>query len=87
MKDEDKDPVQLQLALKVCREDLTKAQEELTRIKAEYWDVVPQSSWDTLTLTHKQTLLQVVHQLYCTVSFFITFTVYPNRSISSPLSS
>ncbi|XP_045892534.1 translin-associated factor X-interacting protein 1 isoform X2 [Micropterus dolomieu] len=56
---EAKDPVELQLALRVCREDLTKAQEELNRMKAEYWDVVPQRNWDTLEQTHKQTLLQL----------------------------
>ncbi|KAM9351913.1 translin-associated factor X-interacting protein 1 [Symphorus nematophorus] len=54
-----KDPVQLQLALKVCRADLTKAQEELNRMKAEYWDVVPRRNWDTLEQTHKQTLQQL----------------------------
>ncbi|XP_056272265.1 translin-associated factor X-interacting protein 1 [Pseudoliparis swirei] len=53
------DPVQLQLALKVCRKDLTKAQEELTRMKADYWDVVPRRNWDTLEQTHKQDLLQL----------------------------
>ena len=61
MKEETKDPVELQLALRVCRGDLTKAQEELTRMKAEYWDVVPRRNWDTLEQTHKQTLLQVAH--------------------------
>ncbi|XP_022605571.1 translin-associated factor X-interacting protein 1 [Seriola dumerili] len=57
--EEAKDPVELQLALKVCRRDLTKAQEELNRMKAEYWDVVPQRNWDTLEQTHKQTFLQL----------------------------
>ncbi|KAG7521924.1 hypothetical protein JOB18_009736 [Solea senegalensis] len=56
---EDKDPVELQLALKVCRVDLTRAQEELSKMKAEYWDVVPRRNWDTLEETHKQTLLQL----------------------------
>ncbi|KAF0041527.1 hypothetical protein F2P81_007425 [Scophthalmus maximus] len=56
---EAKDSVELELALKVCRKDLTKAQEELNRMKAEYWDVVPQRNWDTLERTHKQTLLQL----------------------------
>ncbi|XP_071313947.1 translin-associated factor X-interacting protein 1 isoform X2 [Trachinotus anak] len=56
---EAKDPVELQLALRVCREDLTKAQEELNRMKAEYWDVVPRRNWDSLEQTHKQTLLQL----------------------------
>ncbi|CAK6973211.1 translin-associated factor X-interacting protein 1 isoform X2 [Scomber scombrus] len=56
---ENKDPVELQLALKVCREDLTKAQEELSRMKAEYWDVVPRRSWDSLEQTHKLTQQQL----------------------------
>ncbi|XP_030280708.1 translin-associated factor X-interacting protein 1 isoform X2 [Sparus aurata] len=56
---EEKDQVELQLALKVCRADLTKAQEELNRMKAEYWDVVPRRNWDTLERTHKQTILQL----------------------------
>ncbi|XP_068588074.1 translin-associated factor X-interacting protein 1 isoform X2 [Cebidichthys violaceus] len=54
-----KDPVELQLALKVCRKDLTKAQEQLNRMKAEYWDLVPRRNWDTLEQTHKQHLLQL----------------------------
>lgn len=54
-----KDPVELQLALKVCREDLRKAQEELNRMKAEYWGVVSQCDWDTLKQKHQQTQLQL----------------------------
>lgn len=61
MKEGAKDRVELQLSLKVCREDLTKAQEELDRMKADYWDVVPRRSWDTQQQTHKQTLLQVTN--------------------------
>lgn len=53
------DPVELQLALKECRNDLTKAQEELDRIKAECWD-----GPGTLEQTHKQTLLQVAYTDY-----------------------
>ncbi|XP_029952598.1 translin-associated factor X-interacting protein 1 [Salarias fasciatus] len=53
------DSVQLQLALKVCREDLSRAQEELTRMKAEYWDVVPRRDWDVLEQSHKHTQLQL----------------------------
>ncbi|CAJ1057520.1 translin-associated factor X-interacting protein 1 isoform X1 [Xyrichtys novacula] len=53
------DLVGLQIALKVCRGDLTKAQEELVKFKAEHWDVVPRRNWDTLTETHTQTLLQL----------------------------
>ncbi|XP_034541673.1 translin-associated factor X-interacting protein 1 isoform X2 [Notolabrus celidotus] len=56
---ESEDPVELQLALKVCRGDLTKTQKELLKLKAEYWDVVPRCNWDTLTHTHTQTLLQL----------------------------
>lgn len=58
-KEEGKDPVALQLALKVCREDLAKVQEELNRMKAEYWDVVPRCNWEALEQTHTETLLQV----------------------------
>ncbi|XP_040018661.2 translin-associated factor X-interacting protein 1 isoform X1 [Gasterosteus aculeatus] len=54
-----KDPVELQLALNVCRKDLTQVQEELNRMKADYWDVVPKRNWDTLEQTHKQNLLQL----------------------------
>lgn len=59
VKGEVKNHMELQLALKVCQEDLAKAQEELKAIKAEYWDVIPRDNWDTLEQTHKQTLLQV----------------------------
>lgn len=61
VKEETKDQVELQLTLKVCQEDLTKTQEELNRMKAEYWDVVPRHNWDILEQTHKQTLLQVTY--------------------------
>ncbi|XP_072241401.1 translin-associated factor X-interacting protein 1 [Leuresthes tenuis] len=54
-----RDSVELKLALKVCREDLTKTQEQLNAMKAEYWDVVPRRNWDNLEQTHKQTLLQL----------------------------
>ncbi|KAM9854715.1 translin-associated factor X-interacting protein 1 [Aulostomus maculatus] len=57
--EKDPDPVELRLALRVCREDLTKAQEELSRVKAEYWNVVPRRDWDTMEKTHKQTVLQL----------------------------
>ncbi|XP_016888367.2 translin-associated factor X-interacting protein 1 isoform X2 [Cynoglossus semilaevis] len=56
---EAKDPVELQLALKVCRANLTTAQEELSKMKAEYWDVVPQRDWDKLQQTYQQTVLQL----------------------------
>lgn len=70
MKGEAKDRVELQLALKMCRADLTNAQEELNRMKAEYWDVMPRRNWDQLEKAHKQTLLEVVQtDMYtvCTV--------------------
>ncbi|XP_031590143.1 translin-associated factor X-interacting protein 1 isoform X1 [Oreochromis aureus] len=54
-----KDPVELQLALKVCREDLRNAQEELNRMNAEYWGVVPQCDWDALEQKHQRTELQL----------------------------
>lgn len=72
VKEENKDPVELQLALKVCRKDLTKAQEELSRMKAEYWDVVPRRSWDSLEQTHKQTQQQVPHVDSYTVQIVLT---------------
>uniref|UniRef100_A0A8C6SMU5 Translin-associated factor X-interacting protein 1 N-terminal domain-containing protein n=1 Tax=Neogobius melanostomus TaxID=47308 RepID=A0A8C6SMU5_9GOBI len=53
------DPVALQLSLKVCRKDLTKTQEELTKFKAEYWDVVPRRDWEALEKTQNQTLQQL----------------------------
>ncbi|XP_074533444.1 translin-associated factor X-interacting protein 1 isoform X2 [Halichoeres trimaculatus] len=53
------DPVELRLALKMCRGDLTKVQKELFKLKAEYWDVVPRGSWDTLKQTHTETLQQL----------------------------
>uniref|UniRef100_A0A674BDX6 Translin-associated factor X interacting protein 1 n=1 Tax=Salmo trutta TaxID=8032 RepID=A0A674BDX6_SALTR len=53
------DPVKEKLALKVCREDLTKAQVELNRLHAEYGDVVPRRDWETLDHTHKENLLKV----------------------------
>ncbi|XP_068169074.1 translin-associated factor X-interacting protein 1 isoform X1 [Antennarius striatus] len=48
-----------QLALKICRADLIKTQEEVNRMKAKYSDVVPRLNWDTLEQTHKQTLSQL----------------------------
>ncbi|MED6279133.1 hypothetical protein CHARACLAT_031439, partial [Characodon lateralis] len=50
-REDNKDSVELKLALKVCQEDLTKMQEELTRVKAEYWDSLEQA--------HNLTQLQV----------------------------
>lgn len=65
---ESADLVELQLSLKICRKDLTETQEELTRIKAEYWDVVPRRDWEALEKSHKQTL----HQLKTLQSDFDT---------------
>ncbi|XP_021172308.2 translin-associated factor X-interacting protein 1 isoform X1 [Fundulus heteroclitus] len=53
------DSVELKLALKVCQEDLTKTQEQLTRMKVAYWDVVPRRDWDTLEEAQKLTQLQL----------------------------
>ncbi|XP_041652464.1 translin-associated factor X-interacting protein 1 isoform X2 [Cheilinus undulatus] len=57
--EENKDTLELQLTLKMCRKDLTKAQEELVKMKMDHWDMVPRCKWDTLTQTHTQTLLQL----------------------------
>ncbi|XP_030621185.1 translin-associated factor X-interacting protein 1 [Chanos chanos] len=57
--EESVDPVKLKLALKVCREDLMKAQQELNLLQANYWDVVPRRDWENLERTHTQTLLKL----------------------------
>ncbi|CAL8313749.1 unnamed protein product [Boreogadus saida] len=57
--DEDKDPVKLKIALKVCRKDLSDTEGELNKIKSEYWGVVPRQDWDALEEAHKRTLLQL----------------------------
>ncbi|KAM9753244.1 translin-associated factor X-interacting protein 1 isoform 1-T2 [Menidia menidia] len=54
-----KDALELQLALKVCRGDLTQTQEQLHQMKAEYWGVVPQRDWDALERAHQQALQQL----------------------------
>ncbi|KAL2094112.1 hypothetical protein ACEWY4_011424 [Coilia grayii] len=51
---ESEDPVKVKLALKVCREDLTKAQVELNRLHAEYGDVVPRRDWESLDRSHRE---------------------------------
>ncbi|KAI4877897.1 hypothetical protein NFI96_016789, partial [Prochilodus magdalenae] len=53
------DPVKMKLALKVCREDLTRAQVELNRLHAEYGDVVPRRDWENLDCTYKENLLKL----------------------------
>ncbi|XP_066541129.1 translin-associated factor X-interacting protein 1 [Hoplias malabaricus] len=53
------DPVKVKLALKVCREDLTRAQVELNRLHAEYADVVPRRDWEKLDCMHKENLLKL----------------------------
>uniref|UniRef100_A0AAR2KQH9 Translin-associated factor X-interacting protein 1 N-terminal domain-containing protein n=1 Tax=Pygocentrus nattereri TaxID=42514 RepID=A0AAR2KQH9_PYGNA len=47
-KEQSEDPVKVKLALKVCREGLSKAQVELNRLHAEYGDVVPRRDWENL---------------------------------------
>ncbi|XP_062860182.1 translin-associated factor X-interacting protein 1 isoform X2 [Trichomycterus rosablanca] len=56
---ESEDPVTVNLALKVCREDLTKAQVELNRLHAEYGDVVPRRDWENLDCMYKENLLKL----------------------------
>ncbi|XP_069580758.1 translin-associated factor X-interacting protein 1 [Brachyistius frenatus] len=57
--EESQDRVELQLALQVCRGDLTEAQRELNAMRADYWDVVPRRDWEALELKHKDALLQL----------------------------
>ena len=57
---ESKDPVQVELCLRVCREDLTRAQVELNRLHAEYGDVVPRRDWESLEHTHHESLIEVL---------------------------
>ncbi|XP_031420247.1 translin-associated factor X-interacting protein 1 [Clupea harengus] len=54
--EESEDPVKVKLALKVCREDLTKAQVELNRLHAEYGDVVPRRDWESLDRSHQESI-------------------------------
>ncbi|XP_046889335.1 translin-associated factor X-interacting protein 1 isoform X3 [Hypomesus transpacificus] len=56
---ESKDPVQVELCLRVCREDLTRAQVELNRLHAEYGDVVPRRDWESLEHTHHESLIKI----------------------------
>ncbi|KAM6946369.1 translin-associated factor X-interacting protein 1 [Aplochiton taeniatus] len=56
---ESEDPVKLKIALRVCREDLTKAQVKLNQLHAEYGDVVPRRDWESLEHTHTQSLKQL----------------------------
>ncbi|KAB5574946.1 hypothetical protein PHYPO_G00214930 [Pangasianodon hypophthalmus] len=53
------DPVNLKLALDVCREDLNKAQMELNHLHAEYGDVVPRRDWENLESTYQENLLKL----------------------------
>lgn len=53
------DPVNLKLALDVCREDLNKAQMELNHFHAEYGDVVPRRDWENLECMYQENLLKV----------------------------
>lgn len=59
---ESEDPVKVKLALKVCREDLTKAQVELNRLHAEYGDVVPRRDWESLDRSHQENVQKVGYQ-------------------------
>ncbi|XP_026859825.2 translin-associated factor X-interacting protein 1 isoform X2 [Electrophorus electricus] len=54
----DDDPVKEKLALKVCREDLSRAQVELNRLHAEYGDVVPRRDWENLDCMYQENLLK-----------------------------
>lgn len=53
------DPVNLKLALDVCREDLNKAQTELNHMHAEYGDVVPRRDWEKIEHVYQENLLKV----------------------------
>ncbi|KAK3570360.1 hypothetical protein QTP86_018560, partial [Hemibagrus guttatus] len=55
----DEDPVNLKLALEVCREDLNKVQTELNHLHAEYGDVVPRRDWENLEHIHQENLLKL----------------------------
>ncbi|XP_061100700.1 translin-associated factor X-interacting protein 1 isoform X2 [Conger conger] len=51
---EEEDILKLKLTLKVCREDMTRAQVQLNQLQADYADVVPRRDWDNLELTHQE---------------------------------
>ncbi|KAG9336983.1 hypothetical protein JZ751_030001 [Albula glossodonta] len=51
---EEEDMVKLKLALQVCRQDMTRAQVELTQLQADYADVVPRRDWDNLEQAHQE---------------------------------
>lgn len=53
-------PVDLKLALDVCREDLNKAQTELNHFHAEYGDVVPRRDWENLERMYQENLVKVL---------------------------
>nr|XP_018668511.1 translin-associated factor X-interacting protein 1 [Ciona intestinalis] len=46
--DADDDPIRLKLSLKVAREDLSRQADELTRMQADYGDVVPRRNFEML---------------------------------------
>ncbi|CAK8688954.1 unnamed protein product [Clavelina lepadiformis] len=50
--DADDDPIRLKLALKVAKDDLTRQANELTRIQADYGDVVPRRDFQMLEAKH-----------------------------------
>ncbi|XP_035274314.1 translin-associated factor X-interacting protein 1 isoform X1 [Anguilla anguilla] len=51
---EEEDLLKLKLTLKVCREDMTRAQVELNQLQADYADVVPRRDWDNLERSHQE---------------------------------
>nr|CAB3267300.1 translin-associated factor X-interacting protein 1 [Phallusia mammillata] len=52
--DADDDPVRLKLSLQVAREDLTRQAEQLTRMQADYGDVVPRRDFEMLEAKHAE---------------------------------
>ncbi|XP_060779922.1 translin-associated factor X-interacting protein 1 [Neoarius graeffei] len=56
---QDENPVDLKLALDVCREDLNKAQTELNHFHAEYGDVVPRRDWENLERMYQENLVKL----------------------------
>ncbi|TSS72703.1 Translin-associated factor X-interacting protein 1 [Bagarius yarrelli] len=54
----DEDPVNLKLALEVCREDLNRAHTEFNHLQAEYGDVVSRRDWENLDHMYQENLLK-----------------------------
>lgn len=55
--------VKLTLALKVARQDLTKAQLELNTMKADYGDVVPRRDFESQEKKYSDLLEKVIMRL------------------------